>query len=71
MSNASLNASYEFYFKHKWPRFSSHDEVSCFNCGGDFGPDPYWAESGLPHGHGQFRQECEKCRLATWYDLET
>jgi hypothetical protein len=52
-----------------FPKFPSHDDASCFNCGGDFGPG-YWFESGQPAGHGAFEQHCEKCRLRTWYDIE-
>lgn len=53
-----------------WPRFASHDEASCFNCGGDFGPDPYWRASGHEHGNGAFEVACEKCRMLTYYDIE-
>ena len=53
-----------------FPKFASHDEASCFNCGGDFGPDPYWFDSGNAPGHGQFALACEKCRTTTFYDLD-
>lgn len=53
----------------RFPKFSSHTQVSCFNCGGDL-VDGYFCESGYPKGRGQFRQECEKCRMSTWYDIK-
>ena len=51
----------------KFPIFKSHEEVGCFNCGGDLGT--YWFETKNAIGSGHFVQECEKCRMATWYDL--
>jgi hypothetical protein len=51
----------------RFPKFNSHEEASCFNCGGDFG-DGYWRESGC--GAGQFEQHCCKCDHFTYYDLE-
>ncbi len=51
-----------------FPAFESHDEASCFNCDGDFGPS-YWFKSGSAQGRGAFVQHCEKCRMSTWYDL--
>jgi predicted nucleic acid-binding Zn-ribbon protein len=52
----------------RFPTFSSHSMVGCFNCGGDL-DGSYFADSGNAAGHGQFRQDCEKCSTATWYDL--
>ena len=54
----------------RFPKFEAHEEASCFNCGGDFG-DGYWSRSGGAAGDGEYVQTCEKCRLSTWYDLET
>jgi hypothetical protein len=45
------------------PTFTSHNQASCCNCGGDFG-DGYWFER-----HGLFLQVCEKCGSKTYYDL--
>jgi len=53
-----------------FPAFASHDEASCFNCGGDFGPDPYFSLSGFPVGRGAYVVHCEKCRMSTWCDVE-
>ena len=54
----------------RFPKFQSHDEASCFNCGGDFGPDGYYFESGHAAGQGAFEQSCCKCGMTTWYDVE-
>jgi len=51
-----------------FPQFKEHEQASCFNCGGDFNP-AYPFKSGFPHGHGEFEQHCEKCRMTTYYDL--
>jgi hypothetical protein len=53
--------------KH-FPKFHSHEEASCFNCGGDFGDEGH--DSGHAAGHGEFVQHCEKCSMSTWYDLK-
>ena len=52
-----------------FPIFREHDEASCFNCGGDFGP-AYPMASGFPVGQGQWAQDCCKCGMTTFYDLE-
>jgi hypothetical protein len=54
----------------KWPRYTKHELASCFNCGGDFG-DGHWMRDGNAPGHGEFSQDCCKCGMRTWYDLET
>ena len=54
---------------HPFPVYYRHREASCFNCGGDFG-DGYPFESGHAPGHGKWVQECEKCRMAMFYDIE-
>jgi len=51
----------------RFPVFDRHSVVSCFNCGGDLGGS-YWCDSGHAPGHGQFRQDCGTCRMATFYD---
>jgi coproporphyrinogen III oxidase len=51
-----------------FPVIESHSKAWCFNCGGDLTGD-YWCDSGNAPGHGQFRQDCEKCQMSTWYDL--
>lgn len=53
---------------HKFPKFTSHDLASCFNCGADL-DGSWWCKSGSASGHGEFRQDCEKCRMFTCYDL--
>jgi hypothetical protein len=53
----------------RFPVFPSHEVASCFNCGGDFGPDGYWHLSGHAPGQGEFAQDCRKCGMVTWYDL--
>lgn len=57
--------------ERKWPRFPSHSKAHCFNCGGDLGPDPYWTKTGYSPGNGQFSIACEKCRMTTFYDLQS
>lgn len=53
----------------QFPTFQSHESASCFNCGGDL-TGAHWGKSGYAPGRGQFRQDCEKCRFSTWYDIE-
>ena len=54
--------------KTTFPKFEAHDQASCFNCDGDFGPG-YWSKSGHARGNGEFVQSCAKCSEHTWYDL--
>ena len=54
--------------KYTFPKFEAHEQASCFNCGGDFGP-AHWSKSGHARGNGEFVQSCAKCGEHTWYDL--
>lgn len=58
---------------NNWPVFKTHDDASCFNCGGDFGPAyPFKTvplEGGNASGDGRYYQACEKCRMLTFYDI--
>ncbi len=54
--------------RKRFPIYASHSVASCFNCGADL-DGSYYCDSGNAPNHGQFRQDCEKCRTATWYDL--
>lgn len=51
-----------------FPKFKSHNEAFCSNCGGDFG-DGYWDKSGFPQARGEWKQICNKCGMDTFYDL--
>jgi len=53
----------------KFPKFESHDKASCCHCGRGLG-GANWLATEYPPGHGQYVQRCEKCRMATWYDLK-
>lgn len=53
----------------RFPKFATHQEASCFNCEGDL-DGSWWSKSGHAKGHGEFMQDCAKCRMATWYDLK-
>lgn len=55
--------------KHRYPRYISHDDASCEECGGDL-MGTYWSKSGKVSGNGEFLQSCEKCRVTNWYDLK-
>ena len=55
--------------KPKWPIYTSHDEASCFNCGGDFGDRGYPMRSDRPETDGAWFQCCSKCSMTTHYDL--
>ena len=52
-----------------FPKFYSHEVVSCFNCGGDL-DGSQWQTSQNAKGYGQFVQHCEKCSMSTWYDIK-
>lgn len=58
-----------------WPVFKTHEDASCFNCGGDFIPaypgKTFKTTRGDVPGNGQYYQACEKCRMLTFYDLAT
>ena len=54
---------------HKFPKFVNHGKAYCFACYRDL-DGSYWCDSGYPPGRGQYRQDCEECGYATWYDLE-
>jgi hypothetical protein len=53
-----------------FPKFKSHAVASCWNCGGDFGPNGWWSRSGYARGRGEFVQACERCGKRTWYDIQ-
>lgn len=54
--------------QHCFPTFYSHLHVNCFNCDAELAGR--YSDQGYPQGRGQFTQECGKCGLRTWYDLE-
>jgi len=52
-----------------FPTVARHEDASCFHCGADLNP-AFPSPSGFPAGRGAYRQGCEKCGFATFYDLE-
>lgn len=52
----------------RFPKYRSHDDVECFNCGTPLLDDP--KASGQAPRNGQFVQKCHECGMRTWYDLK-
>jgi len=55
--------------RYRFPTFRNHREVVCFNCDTALAGFHY-SDMGFAPGRGQYTQECGKCALRTWYDLE-
>jgi hypothetical protein len=55
--------------KRNFPKFESHEAVTCFNCESDLGGS-YWHVSHYAPGRGEFVQDCCKCGFSTWYDIK-
>lgn len=54
----------------KYPSYPAHDQVLCAFCGIRLDGSTSEKFKLSPAGRGQYQQDCPKCRLTTWYDLE-
>jgi hypothetical protein len=52
-----------------FPAYSNHDAVACFNCTQTLAAsEPQ--ESGFAPRHGEYKKECPRCGMKTWYDVK-
>lgn len=50
----------------RFPKFGSPAQAQCFSCDA---PLVGAALSGFAKGHGEWRADCAKCQMSTWYDV--
>jgi len=51
-----------------FPVVTNHSAIACFNCTHNLAAsEPQ--ESGFAPRHGEYKKECPKCGMKTWYDV--
>ncbi len=53
----------------KFQTVQSHNEIACFNCAKPLA-DVAAEDSGFAPRHGEYKKECQRCGMKTWYDLK-